>query len=54
MDSLSENQRTDFKLGQYTSHVFKQKPINYESVISNRSYVTVDFGQLRGLEADMR
>ena len=46
MDSLSENQHTYFELGKYTSHVFKQKPIDYEPIIINRSYVTVALEQL--------
>ena len=54
MDLLRESQHTYLELGQYTGHVFKQKPIDYEPIISNRSYVRVALEQLVVWKADMR
>ena len=52
-DPSSQNQHICFKLGQYASHVFGRKPIDYEQIWRNRSYVSVTLGQLRVLEAEL-
>ena len=52
-DPSSQNQRICNKLGQYASHVFGRKPIDYEQIWRNRSYVSVTLGQLRVLEAEL-
>ena len=52
-DPSSQNQRICNKLGQYASHVFGRKPIDYEQIGRNRSYVSVTLGQLRVLEAEL-
>ena len=49
----SQNQHICFKLGQYASHVFGRKPIDYEQIWRNRSYVSVTLGQLRVFEAEL-
>ena len=53
LDPTSQNQRICNKLGQYASHVFGRKPIDYEQIGRNRSYVSVTLGQLRVLEAEL-
>ena len=52
-DPSSQNQHICFKLGQYASHVFGRKPIDYEQIWRNRSYVSVTLRQLRVLEAEL-
>ena len=52
-DPSSQSQRICNKLGQYASHVFGRKPIDYEQIWRNRSYVSVTLGQLRVLEAEL-
>ena len=54
LDPSSQNQRICLKLGQYASHVFGWKPIDYELIMSTRSYVSMTLGQLLVLEAEIR